>query len=127
MKLHVAAAAINTTPLDWAGNRERHLRAFREADAAGIQIVVAPELGLSGYGCEDYFFNQSTITNAWLSLKTIAEEKLSILVTVGLPIEFEGSLYIAVAVIHDFQGNRVSFLENLNFYRVGIGVLDDIG
>lgn len=107
MKLHAAAAAINTTPLDWAGNRERHLHAFREADAAGIQIVVAPELGLSGYGCEDYFFNQSTITNAWLSLEKIAGENLNLLVTVGLPIEFEGSLYNAVAVIH---GNEIKGL-----------------
>ena len=53
--LRVSAAVINTTPLDWAGNRRHISGAMGAARAAGASILCLPELCLTGYGCEDAF------------------------------------------------------------------------
>ena len=51
--LRVSAAVINTTPLDWDGNRRRISGAIGAARAAGVSILCLPELCITGYGCED--------------------------------------------------------------------------
>ena len=53
--LRVSAAVINTTPLDWDGNRRRISGAIGAARAAGVSILCLPELCITGYGCEDAF------------------------------------------------------------------------
>ena len=51
--IRVAIAQINCTVGDLAGNAERIFNAAREAAARGADIVVTPELALTGYPPED--------------------------------------------------------------------------
>ena len=55
MKLRVAAATLNQTPLDWPGNLRRIRQAIEQAHQQEVQLLLLPELCLTGYGCEDVF------------------------------------------------------------------------
>ena len=53
--IRVAGCALNQTPLDWDGNRDRILAAIAAARGAEASILCLPELCITGYGCEDAF------------------------------------------------------------------------
>ena len=59
--LTVAAASINTTPLAVSENTGLILEAYREAVNRGADLVVTPELGITGYGLEDMFYVSSVM------------------------------------------------------------------
>lgn len=56
MSPKVAIAQINSTVGDLHGNRERIARFARKAAAQGADIVLTPELSLTGYSPEDLLF-----------------------------------------------------------------------
>lgn len=53
MKLTIALAQINTHLGDVPANLEKHLEYIRQAKAAGADLVVFPELSLTGYVLQD--------------------------------------------------------------------------
>ncbi len=53
MKLTLALAQINTHLGDVAANLEKHLRLIDQAHAAGADLLVFPELSLTGYVLQD--------------------------------------------------------------------------
>ena len=72
-----------------------------EAEAAGVQLLVFPELFLTGYTCGDLFSQQLLLDKtdealAWLLSQT---EKCGTACVVGLPLRAEGRLYNCAAVI----------------------------
>ena len=100
--VRLGAATLNQTPLDLAGNTRRILKAIADARGAGVQILVLPELCLTGYGCEDAFFRPDLSVRAMdLLVKEIAPASKNIVCTIGLPVVIEGALYNAVAVLAD--------------------------
>lgn len=99
--LKIAGAALNQTPLDFAGNLQHILQAIELAKEAEVQLLCLPELAISGYGCEDAFFSQDTLRRSLHSLEAIIEASSGLALCVGLPIAYEHSLYNAVAIIHD--------------------------
>lgn len=99
--LHIAGACVNQTPLDFRSNTRHLKQAIESAREQGIQILCLPELSISGYGCEDAFFNTDVLQRSLKSLRVLIEASKDLTVTVGLPLEFEHCLYNAVAVIHD--------------------------
>lgn len=96
----VSMAQLDLTAGDLAGNRKKIIEAIeksREAD-----ILVTPELSLSGYPPEDLLFLPNFINDCKNSLDELVSmstkwPRLHILV--GLPLAEEGSLYNAVCVI----------------------------
>jgi len=52
-RLRVAAAQINSTVGDLAGNSAQIVAAARKALASGAALLVTPELALTGYPPED--------------------------------------------------------------------------
>ena len=60
-------------------------------------------MAISGYGCEDAFFNEYVLKRSLRSLEEIAAACTGITISVGLPLEYENCLYNVVAVIHDQQ------------------------
>lgn len=99
--LRVAGACLNQTPLDFSGNNARILSVIAEAKEAGVQLLCLPELAISGYGCEDTFFSEYVSRESLASLATIIPATKGITVSVGLPMEFERSMYNVVALLHD--------------------------
>ena len=69
MKLiHVAAAVLNQTPLDWRHNPTNIRRVIEAARAQAIGVLCLTELCLTGYGCEDAFHSANTHQRAWKAL-----------------------------------------------------------
>ena len=69
MKLiHVAAAMLNQTPLDWQHNTANVRRAIQAARKQSISVLCLPELCLTGYGCEDAFREFQAIILARLAM-----------------------------------------------------------
>lgn len=101
--IKVAGASVNQTPMDWEGNTARLINAIREARRQGATILCLPELAIPAYGCEDALFSTYMIDYSLQCLEEIAAECEDIVVTVGLPLEFESSLYNVVALIQEKQ------------------------
>lgn len=59
MSPKVAIAQINSTVGDLSGNRERIAEFVRKAAALGADIVLTPELSLTGYPPEDLLLHNS--------------------------------------------------------------------
>jgi len=99
MKLRVAAATINTTPMDWKGNTEKILQCIQEAKIANVKMLCLPELCITGYGCEDMFLSPATTARALDELNKIAIYSSNMILSVGLPIQHKGAVYNCVATI----------------------------
>ncbi|MCS7298193.1 MAG: NAD(+) synthase [Bacteroidia bacterium] len=105
--MRVGAAAIRTTPLDWEGNRRRVMCILNQAREEGVELIVFPELVLSGYECGDFFWHPWTAQAAWESLLALIPETQGIGAVIGLPLEIGGKLYNAAAFLSD--GTIVGF------------------
>jgi NAD+ synthase (glutamine-hydrolysing) len=102
-RLNVAAAALNQTPLDWSGNRDRILRAIEMARNTGASMLCLPELCISGYGCEDAFQSPDLQRTAREMLAEIVPATEGIIVSVGLPLMHQGALFNSTALCVDGQ------------------------
>ena len=69
----VATCTLNQWALDFDGNLERSLKSCQLAKEVGASYRLGPELELSGYGCEDHFFEQDTFAHCWESLVTLIQ------------------------------------------------------
>ncbi len=97
----VATASINTTPLDTTGNIAKILQAYKDAVLQGADIVLTPQLAVTGYGLQDMFYVSSSMRRIPAQIKEIAsqvdEHKY---LAVGFPLLIEGGqLYNAVALL----------------------------
>jgi NAD+ synthase (glutamine-hydrolysing) len=99
--IRVAGAALNQTPLDWDGNRDRILAAIGRARVAGVSILCLPELCISGYGCEDAFQSAGVQHSAGDVLAEILPHTADLVVALGLPVRFESAVYDAAALVAD--------------------------
>ncbi|MSQ82581.1 MAG: NAD(+) synthase [Myxococcales bacterium] len=100
--LRVAAAVLNTTPLDWDGNAKCILQAIALAKANGVKILCLPEQCITGYGCEDAFHAQAVHeTAAKLLCEILLPATTGICVTFGLPVLCRNGLYNCAAVACD--------------------------
>jgi NAD+ synthase (glutamine-hydrolysing) len=99
--IRLGGSALNQTPLDWDGNRDRIVAAIAAARAEGVAILCLPELCISGYGCDDAFLAPATQRMAWRVLEEIVPHTAGIAVALGLPLRFENGVYDAVALVVD--------------------------
>src|SRR5581483_7361272 len=70
--MRLALAQIDTTVGDLDGNRERILARLAEARAAGAELVLFPELAVTGYPPEDLLLRPGFLRAAARSLGEIA-------------------------------------------------------
>ena len=89
--MKVALAQINATVGDLEGNAQRIVNAARRAYGQGVQLVVAPELALTGYPPEDLLLRPAFMSACEQALRGIARELMSsegLHVLVGHPHQF---------------------------------------
>ncbi|WP_193212414.1 NAD(+) synthase [Luteolibacter marinus] len=113
MNLHLAAVALNQTPLDWPGNEARVRAALDEARAGGASLVCLPELCLTGYGCEDAFFAPATWQRAWRMLEDLLPATRGMVVAIGLPVFHQRALFNGCAVAADGELLGIAAKKNL--------------
>jgi NAD+ synthase (glutamine-hydrolysing) len=93
----VAAAQINVTVGDLTGNAEAILAAYEAAEAEGADLVVFPELAVTGYPPEDLLLRPAFVAAAEDTLAKIAARTGSAVAVVGFP-QAARDLYNAAAV-----------------------------
>jgi NAD+ synthase (glutamine-hydrolysing) len=120
--LRVGAACPPVELADPEGNVTQMLRAFATAQERGVQVLLFPELSLTGYTASDLFFSLSTLVGgAERAVERLAREtaKSPMVLVVGLPLAHEGRLFNTAAVL---QGGKVlglvpkSYLPNYKEY-----------
>jgi NAD+ synthase (glutamine-hydrolysing) len=95
--VRIALAQINPVVGDLAGNRETILEWIEKAKAAGADLVVFPELAVTGYPPEDLLLRPGFVRAAEQSTEEISHAARGIVVVVGTP-HFDRDLFNAAAV-----------------------------
>lgn len=100
--LRVAAASPVVTVADCMANADAIIALAEEAQDHGAQLIVFPELCITGYTCGDLFEQRTLQEGARRALLHIADETLSLkaIIAVGLPLSFQGALYNVCALLH---------------------------
>ena len=81
--MRLALAQINTTVGDIAGNEARILSAYRQGVAAGVDLVLFPELSLTGYPPRDLLLRPSFIEANLAALGRLAAQTGEVGMLVG--------------------------------------------
>jgi NAD+ synthase (glutamine-hydrolysing) len=95
--MRLALAQINTVVGALDGNRDRILRRLDEARQAGADVVLFPELAVTGYPPEDLLLRPGFVRSAERTLQEIARATRGIVALVGAPL-FDRDLFNACAV-----------------------------
>jgi NAD+ synthase (glutamine-hydrolysing) len=98
--LRVALAQINAVVGDIPGNEEKIAGQIAAAREAGAQLVVFPELALTGYPPEDLLLKEHFLADTREALERIAAGVEGIVAVVGYPERAE-DVYNAAAIIAD--------------------------
>jgi NAD+ synthase (glutamine-hydrolysing) len=107
-RIRVAAAVLNQTPMDWAGNEKNIVAAIEAARAEGVRMLCLPELCVSGYGCEDQFHSPGLQTEVLDVLRRVVPQTQGMVVSLGLPLLHKSALFDAACVAVD--GEIVGFV-----------------
>lgn len=91
-KLKVADIGYNTNEL---------LKEIKKANQKKVNIVVTPELSLTGYTCADLFHQDIVLEDCKIGLKKILNEtkNLELISIIGMPLVHENKLYNVAVVI----------------------------
>lgn len=106
----VACASPALSVCDTDFNSEKIIDYAREASENGANLVVFPELCITGYTSGDLFLQTSLQSAAIKSLEYIAKktQALQTLIVAGLPLAVEGALYNSAAVL--FKGKVIALV-----------------
>jgi NAD+ synthase (glutamine-hydrolysing) len=96
-RVRIAAAQIDAVVGDLDGNVRRITEAYDAASAAGADIVVFPELTITGYPPEDLLLRAAFVARAAESLEKVAARTTNCVAVVGFP-ERDAFLSNAAAV-----------------------------
>ncbi len=116
--MRLALAQINTVVGDLDGNRSRILTRLEEARDAGADLVLFPELAITGYPPEDLLLRPGFIRAAQRSVEELAKSAKGITALVGAP-HLDADLYNACFVLADGEIRgiyRKRFLPNYGVF-----------
>ena len=100
--IRVASAVPPVTVGDTQKNAADICQYIRRADEAGCDLVVFPELALTGYTCADLFFQHTLLAESMKGLQTIMSCSAlhpAVTAVVGTPAVIEGQMYNCAAVV----------------------------
>ena len=118
--VRLALAQLNAVVGDLDGNRALILDALADARRAGADLVVFPELAVTGYPPEDLLLRPGFLRAARASLEEIARSTDSITALVGCPL-FDRDLANACAVL---SGGEIRAVYRKHFLP-NYGVFDE--
>jgi NAD+ synthase (glutamine-hydrolysing) len=116
--MRLALAQINTVVGDLDGNRDLILARLDEARERNAELVLFPELAVTGYPPEDLLLRSGFVRAAAHSLDEIAAQARGVVALVGFP-HFHTDLYNACAVCADGEVKAVyrkRFLPNYGVF-----------
>ncbi len=121
--IKTAAGTPDIKVADCEYNRAQITELIDRAYAGGVRVLVLPELCITGYTCQDLFFQQELLDGALEALRAIVEHSagMNMLISVGCPLRFRGELYNCAVIMINGRILGVvpkKFLPNYNeFYE----------
>lgn len=116
--LRIAVAQFNATVGDLTGNVERIIECAAQAKARGAQVLLTPELALSGYPPEDLLLRPDFYRACNRALDDLANRVDGIALIIGHPEECDGRRYNAATVLENGQRKAVYRKIRLPNYEV---------
>jgi len=103
--IKVAAAVPAVKVADVEYNVQQIESLIAQAEGRGVEVIVFPELCITGYSCQDLFKEQLLLDRAESAVIALLDftRKLDIISIVGLPIVVNGLLYNCAVVIQGGQ------------------------
>jgi NAD+ synthase (glutamine-hydrolysing) len=146
--VRIALAQLNPTVGDIPGNEAKGLEAIARAREAGAQLLVLPELFVTGYPPEDLLLKEHFLRDARAAVERLAQACGDLVVVVGFP-ERDIDVYNSAAVLQDgevrgvyrkvylpnygvfdehryFQAGEGPGILDLDGVRLGLTVCEDI-
>jgi NAD+ synthase (glutamine-hydrolysing) len=99
--LRIALAQINPTVGDIKGNSDKIIDYIEKAKTHNSDMVVFPELAITGYPPDDLLLNKNFIRDVQSSLDYIASSTTNIVTIVGFPHLLNNKLYNAAGIFAD--------------------------
>ena len=99
--IKVAAAIPSVRVADTEYNEQQVESLIMQAEENGVEIVVFPELCLTGYTCQDLFRQQLLVTKAEEALLMLLNftRKLDVISIVGVPVQIGSMLFNCAVVV----------------------------
>ncbi|MFQ5975036.1 MAG: NAD+ synthase [Candidatus Hydrothermarchaeales archaeon] len=149
MNKKIAIAQTNPTVGDLEGNIDKIISYIERAKKQGAEVVVFPELAITGYPPKDLLLKPSFVKQNKERLKEIVKNSEGIDIIVGFVDEEKGELYNAAAVVSDgdligvqhkiclpnydvfdekryFQPGAESHIFELSAMKLGVNICEDI-
>jgi len=144
-----ALAQINPTVGDLAGNLAKMMDRCRAARDENADVVIFPELAISGYPPEDLLLRDDFLAGCARRLRELSEAALGVTVIVGHPLAENGKVFNALSVLcggetralyrkrhlpnytvfdekRYFTAGRRAAVADLKGLRVGLTICEDI-
>ena len=122
--IRIACAVPAVQVADVVENTEQICNQITQADQSGCDLVVFPELAITGYTCADLFFQQTLLHAAVTGLSHICEHTKkypALTVAVGTPLVIGGQMYNCGVVLSNGRIRGIvpkTFLPNYQeFYE----------
>ncbi len=119
--LRIALAQINPTVGDFEGNVSKIIYHVEESVRAGAQVVVFPELAITGYPPEDLLLKPYFIEDNLEALKKVQKKVKDIIAVVGF-VDRTDDIYNAAAIVY----NKKLIGTYHKMYLPNYGVFDEI-
>ncbi|HTR89283.1 MAG TPA: NAD+ synthase [Solirubrobacteraceae bacterium] len=97
--MRLGLCQMNATVGDIEGNRDRILAGLGQAREEGAELVLFPELALTGYPPEDLLLREHFLADARTALEELAGAVIGASAVVGFPEAQDGRVYNAAAVL----------------------------
>ena len=103
--IKVAAAVPAVKVADTEYNVQQIESLIAQAEGQGVELLVFPELCITGYSCQDLFREQLLVDKAEEALLVLLDftRKLDVISVVGLPVQVGPLLYNCAAVVQSGQ------------------------
>lgn len=102
--LRVACAIPTVKPADPAHNAKSIIQSYVSCRSAGANLMLFPELSLSGYTCADLFFQSRLLEEVEVQTLDIIRECSEGIIVFGLPIPWQDRLFNSALIA---QGGKI--------------------
>jgi len=114
----IALAQINPTVGDIKGNEKKIISFIQDAKKRNVDLIIFPELAITGYPPEDLLFKNDFVSEAMASLTRIASFSTSLSIIVGVPVFDGGKLYNSASICQGGAVKEQLFKSHLPNYSV---------
>ena len=118
--IRIACAVPDVAVANVEQNAAEICKYIAKADEQGVDVLVFPELALTGASCGDLFFEDALHAAVKKGLKTIVDcsaEHPSMTIVVGMPVRRESCTFNCAAVLHGGEICALAGKDNLTAYE----------